>query len=283
MSLVGLPQSTINPQFLHKKELLGKGALGEVFIGIFQYRKEFEIDIPVAIKEITLWTYDPAGKTAIGEIYKMVMRVHPNLLTCYGIYGEQLSGNYYKIQIVTKLMTSLASQLRDNPKEVSTKWTHNARAITKGLYFLHSVGAVHGMITSKNVLIHEEEVVLADFDLVSTRRYQTVGGCRTHGNDTYDYGPPEPWYTQKGDIYSFGKVMWAMAAEKEPFSQHSYLERFEKAHAGEQEPLPADCAPAKAELIHACTSKEAERRPSLDQISQSLDVIALQVGVLFRR
>ncbi len=171
----------------------------------------------------------------------------PFIVSLYDAYKHQA-----QLRLVMEYMNGgslqdLVDKGGSNDEELLAKVAYN---ILRGLHYLHRQGKIHRDIKPGNLLINTKNFVkIADFGLAASLdrvKPQTVGTNRyippelldspmeddrvvsvKHAPipDAHDHGsgvrtPPSPsttrWST-KGDIWSFGLSLWAIAEGKRPF------------------------------------------------------------------
>ncbi|KAF0463063.1 kinase-like protein [Gigaspora margarita] len=92
--------------------------------------------------------------------------LHPNINLLYGLTKDPIDEHYVLIlQFANE--GNLREYLRKNFKEL--KWTDKYRIgkeISQGLLFLHNNNIVHRDLHSKNILVHERKMMIADFGVI---------------------------------------------------------------------------------------------------------------------
>ncbi len=136
--------------------------------------------------------------------------------------------------------------------------------IAHAIKFLHKNGIAHLDIKSGNVLLvtmgRRLRAKISDFGTA-----QALQGI-AHANDkqvgTLLWMPPEsrgasPVYSEAGDIYAFGMVLWELLTKQIPYEGCTKKE------------LPPD-QPQVTALIKACWNSHKEKRPTATQVVSSL-------------
>ena len=92
------------------------------------------------------------------------------------------------------------------------------RQLCRGVWGLHSVGAVHRDIKPENVMLRGDEVVLIDFD--ASRIYKHEQETDTQILGTNGYAAPEQYglsqSDERADIYAMGVLLNIMLTGKHP-------------------------------------------------------------------
>ncbi|RIB09066.1 kinase-like domain-containing protein, partial [Gigaspora rosea] len=103
------------------------------------------------------------------------------------------------------------------------EWTDKLRMaheILDGLKFLHKNDIIHRDLHSKNILVHDGKLLIADFGLSKDETSKT-SNASVHGMQAYI--DPQCFEnitykrSKKSDIYSFGVILWEISSGKPPF------------------------------------------------------------------
>ncbi|KAG8901888.1 hypothetical protein FRC01_009721, partial [Tulasnella sp. 417] len=156
------------------------------------------------------------------------------------------------------------------------------RDLARGLNYLHQRGIVHGDIKGTNVLVSSSvpvEGIVADFGLAKLVDTQTITSQQGAGTPRWQspelmYGGPR---TFKSDVYAFGMTVYEIISGKLPFEDVPYYAVFFKVHNKER-PVPMPIMSPSGYLYstewglaQASWDHDAERRPTIDRILQSLE------------
>ncbi|ORX91397.1 kinase-like protein [Basidiobolus meristosporus CBS 931.73] len=252
-------------------EHIGSSPSGSVYRGI--YRGE-----DVAIKQLNFESF------ASHEWLKQLrQRVHAlcELRSQHinGLIGACLEPGRYCIVMPYMAKRDLAQHLRSSQFSWGRRIQY-ALDIARGLRYLKCVPMAHGNLRCSNIMLDTNEGVhLSDFafwDLNSTVQPNYASRYRI---------PPHilPWcapelYTPgsrldiKCDIYSFGFVMWELAAQSVPFHDLSESEIRQKVQNGERPPLFVEPPFLNfTHLMHACWKQDRRERIDIDMLIQSLE------------
>lgn len=240
---------------------LGSGAFGTVHLAMWKDTTK------VAVKQLKGTYGEEQLKEFKREMNLMANLKHPHLITSYGM-GTNDEGNAF---VVMEYMRggSLCDYIEKNelPLEQMVKV---AIGISKGLDFLHSKGIVHRDVRSPNILLTKHlEPKIADFGLARLIDKENKADTKMDNQAFGCYGWMDPnlyyerKYTVKSDIYSYGMVLWEMAARKKPFADIEPMYKVEHIFQKKnKEKIPDNCHPKYAALIKWCWSDKPEDRPT---------------------
>ncbi len=210
---------TSNPDFIIPNNQieygskLGEGGFGIVYKAVWNY-------VDVAIKKLMM----ELSESVMQEFEKEV-EVHSKLRNPYIV---QIFGITETYGMVMEYMSrgSLRNVLEKNRRE-EFSWTMRSKIAMDmliGLSYLHQKHIIHRDLKSLNVLLDDQyKAKLADFGLakvrseISSRHSAQSGGAK----GTTQWMAPElfeldPEYTPKTDVFSFGIVLWELAAHEYP-------------------------------------------------------------------
>ena len=149
------------------------------------------------------------------EVYKKLLSVDcPNLPRVYEAAGkdgrcavleEYIQGDSLDFLLRDSLCTPAET------RDISLQ-------LCRGLWVLHSLGAVHRDIKPENIILRGDEAVLIDFDASRLHKQGPDSDTRVLG--TTGYAAPEQYgfsqTDQRADIYSLGVVMNVMLTGQHP-------------------------------------------------------------------
>ncbi|KAG8902790.1 hypothetical protein FRC01_009474 [Tulasnella sp. 417] len=203
--------------------------------------------------------------------------IHPNVLQFVGIYEKDES-----IYIASPFFhNGTVPQYLSNNQDADR--VAFVRDLARGLNYLHQRGIVHGDIKGTNVLVSSSvpvEGIVADFGLAKLVDTQTITSQQGAGTPRWQspelmYGGPR---TFKSDVYAFGMTVYEIISGKLPFEDVPYYAVFFKVHNKERPaPMPI-MSPSgylystEWGLAQASWDHDAERRPTIDRILQSLEL-----------
>ncbi|CAG8542233.1 10754_t:CDS:2 [Paraglomus occultum] len=158
-------------------------------------------------------------------------------------------------------------------KRVETIW-----GISEGLELLHRIDLIHGNLHGGNVLVdlnHVSNTVdarIADVGLNGPADSSLSNGV--YG--VLPYIAPEillgQEYTKAADIYSFGVIMWSVAAAQRPFDDNPHNERLAYEICYKQRrPEEVDEIPkAYSRLMMECWDEDQSKRPSAAIVNKTI-------------
>ena len=200
------------------KSSIGKGGMALVYLA-HDVRHGRQVAVKVMRPELT----EAVGKQRfLNEIQVIARLAHPHILPLYdsGIADGLL---YYIMPYVQG--ESLSVRIRREVQLGINEAVMMTRQVALALQSAHEQGIVHRDVKPENILIHEGEVMLADFGValalsasaserltatgiaVGTPRYMSPE--QSHGSETLD---------ARSDIYSLGCVLFEMLAGEPPFT-----------------------------------------------------------------
>lgn len=258
-------------------KMLGRGAFGEVFEGIWnpepedeeQQRENKKQDIPVAIKILKNMNGYSASKEFLHEAYIMATVNHENLLRLLGVC---MTG---KMMLVTTRMAlgSMLEFVKTRKSEVGSQRMLNwSTQIAKGMSYLEERRLVHRDLAARNVLVQN----------LSTIKITDFGLAKLLSNDSNEYKAdggkmPIKWlalecirhriFTTKSDVWAFGVTIWELLTfglrpyEKIPASQ--VLDNIE---AGLKLEQPKGCSLEVYLTLLTCWNIDADSRPAFKEL-----------------
>ena len=256
-------------------EKIGEGAYGSVFKGTWESKT-------VAIKQMRL---DLISEATLSEFRKEI-RVMTKLNSPFII---QFFGSVSKPPSIVMEFMSGGSlfQLLHNAK-INIPWMLRqtmASEILQGLIYLHNQNIVHRDLKSPNILLDENNhPKLADFGLAKIKNETGTLTADSKAKGTLAWMAPELFeydeetgqaknkHSYESDMYSYGMVLWELAARKIPFdSAPNPMVVISWISKGKQEKIPNDTPKKVAKLINFCWNAEAKKRPTADHAFQILN------------
>ncbi len=265
---------TSNPDFIIPNnqieygQKLGEGGFGIVYKGIWNY-------VDVAVKKLMM----ELSESVMQEFEKEV-EVHSKLRNPYIV---QIFGITETYGMVMEYMSrgSLRNVLEKNLRE-EFSWTMRnkiAMDMLIGLSYLHQKQIIHRDLKSLNVLLDDQyKAKLADFGLakvrseISSRHSAQSGGAK----GTTQWMAPEifsslnPEYTTKTDIFSYGIVLWELAAHEYPYKNANPNVVPVLVMQGLRETFPLGTPPGYAQLAQQCWDGSPDKRPTVDEAIRHL-------------
>lgn len=149
------------------------------------------------------------------------------------------------------------------------------RPLLTALATLHENGIAHRDIKPRNILFQHEQPILADFglcfdvdDIELTLTSEVVGSQRYRAPEYLDGRLATRDHTP-GDVFSFGKTLWAALAGKEPVDGpiSAYPEQNLVAIHGDKSLAGAQ------ELIQHATLQDRKHRPNVSELLNEFDFL----------
>ncbi|RHZ59658.1 hypothetical protein Glove_362g25 [Diversispora epigaea] len=241
----------------HNIKEIGRGGFGTVHSA--EWKRG---DQEVALKQLNTNELNQATlKEFTNELFLLRnVSYHPNVNKFFGITRDPQKSNYIMI-----LKYANNGNLREylRKKKKTLKWGDKHRMcfeIAKGLRCLHSEEIIHKDLHSKNILIDNGRMMIADLGL-SKRLDESVSTSNHRGMygyiDPQCYNNPRYKRTKKSDIYSLGILFWEISTCQIPLP---YLAL-----------NPAPGIPRNfIDLYERCKDNNPDERPDIEEIVRIL-------------
>jgi serine/threonine protein kinase/ankyrin repeat protein/Ca2+-binding EF-hand superfamily protein len=276
-------------------EELGRGTSGTVFKGLLKLPDQAQ-PVPAAIKILKASTSANEIREFRTEL-EILMAVESPYLVRF--YGWQLRPTMLMVMELCE-NGSLHDVL--NKKRLPIEWSHVlqwALEAALGVMALHgdekkkAAGEpvkpiVHRDLKSLNLLLTKEyRVKVCDFGLsrhASNSNMETLGKLR----GTMAYAAPEAYlgeeFTVKADVYSFGIILWEIAARmikqryERPFEEYPHLIMdfqviIQVAKNNLRPTTPPTTPPSLAALIADCTKQDRVLRPEMHECAARIKLM----------
>lgn len=161
--------------------------------------------------------------------------------------------------------------------------------IIEGMLYLHEQGLVHKDLKPENILVDKDfHIKIADLGVASfkhwsrltteeTSRQKKIKSASQNNAGTLFYMAPEHLESvnvkpvEKSDIYSFGIVIWAIFANKEPYENCINVNHvcFGIMHGNRPdiEEIIKECPKEIIDIMKQCWEQEVENRPTFAEVS----------------
>ncbi len=261
---------------LKRGSILGSGAFGTVFRGLWIPEGESKIKIPVAIK--VLRDFSPSAAEELLEEAKVMASVdHPYLLrlACVCIAQE--------MTLITQLMPlgALLDYVREHKEKIGShhllNWSYQ---IAQGMVYLEEKHLIHRDLAARNVLVQTaQQVKITDFGLakfldVDENEFQAQGGkmpIKWLALECIQYRR----FSHKSDVWSFGVTMWElMTFGSKPYDGVRARDVPDLLEKGERLPQPPICTIDVYMLMVKCWMLDEDSRPAFKQLSDELGRMA---------
>ncbi|XP_038078963.1 epidermal growth factor receptor-like [Patiria miniata] len=261
---------------LKRGSILGSGAFGTVYRGLWIPEGETKIRIPVAIK--VLREVSPSASEELLEEAKVMASVdHPYLLRLACVCMAQ------EISLITQLMPlgALLDYVREHKDRIGSHHLLNwCYQIAQGMVYLEEKHLIHRDLAARNVLVQTaQQVKITDFGLakfldVDENEFQAQGGkmpIKWLALECIQYRR----FSHKSDVWSFGVTMWElMTFGSKPYDGVRAKDVPDLLEKGERLPQPQISTIDVYMLMVKCWMLDEESRPSFKQMSDELGRMA---------
>ncbi|CAG8741622.1 629_t:CDS:2, partial [Cetraspora pellucida] len=141
---------------------------------------------------------------------------------------------------------------------------------------------------SKNILIHQKSIKLADFGL--SKRLGEATNSNKNILGVIQYIDPQRFkasrkrkinesgavnfsFNKQSDIYSVGILMWEISSGHPPFERDSYDSVFIKSMQGVREEVIKGTPPAYAKIYEDCWQVNPNMRPTIENVFSDLNAL----------
>jgi eukaryotic-like serine/threonine-protein kinase len=270
------PSRRIGAEFSHFAilEHLGRGGMGDVYSA-----RDLELERKVALKFLIpeALEHEGAGERFIREARTASALNHPNIVTIHEIIRSESS-----LAIVMELVEGVPLRKLCGAPLPDESLFPIARQIADALAAAHGAGVIHRDMKPENVMVlPDRRVKVVDFGLA--RRFGVAADTSNWASSTsvfagtWRYMSPEQCrgevLTGASDVFSFGLVLYEMAAGRHAFSAASAFETLQAIAGAAVEPPSKwnSRLPKRLDaLIVSMLDKDPGRRPSASTIARVL-------------
>ncbi|CAG8617419.1 9024_t:CDS:2 [Ambispora leptoticha] len=201
---------------------------------------------------------------------------HVNIISLYGI-SEKKNSYFLVMQYANN--GTLCKFLKEKCDTLDwAKKLSLAKQMADGIQYLHSCKIIHRDLHSKNILIHDGQIKISDFNLskdinsLPTNNSEILGA--TPYIDPKMFIDTKYKKDQKSDIYSLGVLFWEVSSCRAPFAGHSnHVALMSEIIKGVRENPHVDTPLEYVNLYVDCWQFEPQARPSINEVRNRLEKI----------
>ncbi|PKY25200.1 kinase-like protein [Rhizophagus irregularis] len=253
-------------------EIIGEGGFGIVKRAITDGKNR--VALKCLIKK--------SSKINIKDFESLVMELkvlrevscHKNIISFLGISKD----NGYVVVLEYANEGNLREYLTKKFKSLEwEKKIQMALDITSGLNFLHSKGIIHRDLHSKNILVNDGELLIADFGF-SERLTEVTSNSTGNKMGVIEYIEPKCFKDKdyvkdkRSDIYSLGVLLWEITSGYSPFRniEDRDMLGYQISHNNLRED-PIEGTPLEYQLLYQeCRDDDPAKRPNIDQVYKEI-------------
>ncbi|RIB27327.1 kinase-like domain-containing protein [Gigaspora rosea] len=205
---------------------------------------------------------------------------HHHIIRFFGITQDPKTETYYMVlQFANN--GDLRSYLHNHFSELDwpTK-IRMAEEISSGVNYLHSSDIVHRDLHDKNLLVHDNRILITDFGLAKSLRNNTmsiIAATCAYSDPLYLQSPYLYKRNKASDIYSLGLIFWELSSGVPPFKNIQDMTGLTlHVVSGKREP-PIDGTPIDfINLYTDAWNGDANLRPDINEIRHKLKQIQIE-------
>ncbi|UZO03996.1 uncharacterized protein OCT59_024395 [Rhizophagus irregularis] len=264
---------------------IGSGNLGKVFRANCTDFKEY----------IVLKSFYNLNNVITKEIVRELklqrdVVIHNNILRLYGITKDESENNYLLVMEYADSGT-LQDYLKKNFNNLTWNDKYNlAHQLAYAVLCLHNSGIVHRDLHSRNILVHQNTIKLADFGL--SKRIEEITKSQSNLNGIIPYVDPQRFrrrnsssptqiysFNKKSDIYSVGVLLWEISSGRPPFHTESNQNDDDMSvniSKGLREAVIPGTPEDYVKLYTECWDDLPDNRPTMYQVFTKLNEIIMK-------
>eukprot|EP00026_Physarum_polycephalum_P009708 Phypoly_transcript_09842.p1 GENE.Phypoly_transcript_09842~~Phypoly_transcript_09842.p1 ORF type:complete len:408 (+),score=44.67 Phypoly_transcript_09842:48-1226(+) len=252
------------------KDQIGIGAGAEVHSATYRGND-------VAVKLLINQNFSEENNFTLRYLASTLSKIsHPNVVTFLGMCLEPPH-----ICMVTELMElNLAKYYSSNTAFPYSERIHIALQVALGMDYLSKCGQDYNVslrLNSNNILINKDgEVKISDFAINklydSNRTLTSVNAVAWTAPELLNGNVR---VSAAVDVYSFGIVLWEMAARRRPYLTIHPIRLLNMVAKGHRPDIPHDCPLLYSALMQECWHGTPSVRPTWETIIEKLNVMLL--------
>ncbi|KAL6257987.1 hypothetical protein P5V15_011582 [Pogonomyrmex californicus] len=260
---------------------LGQGAFGEVFQGVYKYRRGEEH--PVAVKTLPSLSTTQAEADFMMEALIMSKFNHPNIVHFIGVSFDK-HPRYIVLELLAggDLKNFLREERPRSDRPTSLTMLDLIMCgydVANGCKYMEEARFIHRDIAARNCLLTTKApgrtVKIADFgmarDIYRSDYYKKGGKAML----PIKWMPPESFldgiFTTKTDVWSFGVLLWEiMSFGYMPYTGCANLEVMSMVTSGGRLEKPAGCPDPIYGIMTRCWHPRPDDRPSFSTIAERI-------------
>ncbi|CAI2169693.1 16411_t:CDS:10 [Funneliformis geosporum] len=206
-----------------------------------------------------------------------IFHYHPNINHFIGMAVDD--DGIYKMLLEYANMGNLRDYLGNKRKFSSLQWKDKIKMaldITSGLLCLHSENIIHRDLHSKNILVHNNRLMIADFrsskKIIEVSTSSKVEGLPAY-IDPQCFMQENYIINKKSDIFSLGILLWEITSGRPPFlnidNRYTLIYQLITSQIREE---PVESTPLKyQQLYQKCWNENPALRPESNEVNESLN------------
>ncbi|XP_044749944.1 mitogen-activated protein kinase kinase kinase 10-like [Coccinella septempunctata] len=267
---------------LELEEVIGVGGFGKVYRGVWGDRGGGREVAVKAARQDSDADINAVVENVLKEAKLFCLLEHENIVSLEGVCLQEpnlcLVLEYCRGGSLNRVLAG-----RKIRPDVLVDW---AIQIARGMDYLHCgapISLIHRDLKSSNVLIYEDiengefqfkTLKITDFGL-AREVYKTT---RMSQAGTYAWMAPEviknSTFSKASDVWSYGVLLWELLTGETPYRGIDTLAvAYGVAVNKLTLPIPSTCPKPWGDLMERCWESDPHRRPSFEQILESLDSI----------
>ncbi len=272
----------------HPKILIGRGAMGEVWLGTLEGPEGFRRAVVMKRARAD----QPEGRQAlIDEAHVASVVSHPNVVHIHELVKTQdglvLAMEHLTGLSVRALLRRLSADGARIPPAIAARIALDA---ARGLHAAHvavdlsgePVSIVHRDVSPENLVTTEAGITkVLDFGIARSRLRAATGASIVKGKLAYlspEQARGEP-LDARSDAFALGSVLFELLSSTAPFRREDPSATIEAIASGLVPPLPSDVPTALTSVVRRLLARRREDRPrDLGETADELEAIAGREG-----